>query len=88
MRRFKFRYFILLILFFILVLNKGNRTLFRRFSEQRKLKTGIVNAQRQNNILQKRIYYLENEPSYVEKIVRSELSVSSEGEVEYRFSVK
>jgi cell division protein FtsB len=48
----------------------------------------IVSAKRQNEILKKRIYYLENEPSYIERMVRSELNVLSSGEIEYRFTVK
>jgi cell division protein FtsB len=88
MRKFKIRYFILLILFFILAFNEGNRTLCRRFLEQRKLKSDIINAKYQNELLKKRICYLENEPSYIERMVRSELNVLAQGEIEYRFVVK
>ncbi|MDR3047981.1 MAG: septum formation initiator family protein [Bacteroidales bacterium] len=39
-------------------------------------------------MLKKRIHYLENEPSYLERMVRSELNVIAPGEIEYRFSNK
>ncbi|MDR3124798.1 MAG: septum formation initiator family protein [Endomicrobium sp.] len=88
MKRFKIRYILLIILFCVLVFNEGNRTLCRRFFELRKLKMDIVSAKRQKEILKKRIYYLENEPSYIERMVRSELNVLSSGEIEYRFTAK
>jgi cell division protein FtsB len=52
------------------------------------LRTDIKHAQYQNNLLKERIYYLENEPSYLERMIRSELNVRAPGEIEYRFSVK
>jgi cell division protein FtsB len=88
MKRFKIRYILLIILFCVLAFNEGNRALCRRFFELRKLKMDIVSAKRQKEILKKRIYYLENEPSYIERMVRSELNVLSSGEIEYRFAVK
>ncbi|MDR0618237.1 MAG: septum formation initiator family protein [Endomicrobium sp.] len=88
MKRFKIRYIFLILLFCVLAFNEGNRTLCRRFFELRKLKMDIVSAKRHNEILKKRIYYLENEPSYIERMVRSELNVLSSGEIEYRFTVK
>jgi cell division protein FtsB len=88
MKRFKIRYILLIILFCVLAFNEGNRTLCRRFFELRKLKMDIASAKRQKEILKKRIYYLENEPSYIERMVRSELNVLSSGEIEYRFTVK
>ena len=88
MKRFKIRYILLIVLFCVLAFNEGNRTLCRRFFELIKLKIDIVSAKRQKEILKKRIYYLENEPSYIERMVRSELNVLSSGEIEYRFNVK
>jgi cell division protein FtsB len=88
MKQFKIRYILLIILFCVLAFNEGNRTLCRRFFELRKLKMDIVSAKHQKEILKKRIYYLENEPSYIERMVRGELNVLSSGEIEYRFTVK
>lgn len=72
----------------LLFFNEGSRTLTRRFFEQRKLESDIKSAQYQNELLKKRIYYLENEPSYIERMVRSELNVIAPGEIEYRFPTK
>jgi cell division protein FtsB len=71
-----------------LIFNEGNRTLVRRFFEVNKLNRRIKYARYQNELLKKRIYYLENEPSYLERMVRSELNVAAPGEIEYRFSIK
>lgn len=84
----KYRYIFLILLFLFLILNEGSRTLIRRFFEQRKLNSDIKSAQYQNSLLKQRIYYLENEPSYLERMVRSELHVIAPGEIEYRFSTK
>ncbi|MDR3275310.1 MAG: septum formation initiator family protein [Endomicrobium sp.] len=86
MKKFKIRYVIFTAILLILAFNEGNRTLLRRFFEQYKLKENIKSAYYQNDLLKKRIYYLENEPSYLEKMVRSELNVTAQDEIEYRFS--
>jgi cell division protein FtsB len=88
MKKFKIRYVILIAALAILIFNEGSRTLIRRFFEQRKLKSDIESAKYQNELLKKRIYYLEHEPSYIERMVRSELKVIAPGEVEYRFHTK
>jgi len=87
MKKIKIRYIILLVFLLILIFNEGNRTLVRRCFEINKLNRSIKYAQYQNELLKKRIYYLENEPSYLERMVRSELNVASRDEIEYRFSV-
>lgn len=84
----KGRYIILILVLLFLALNEGSRTLVRRFFEERKLNADIENAQYQNSLLKKRIYYLENEPSYLERMVKSELSVIAPEEIEYRFNTK
>jgi cell division protein FtsB len=88
MKKFKIRYIIFIVIILILAFNDGNRSLVRRFFEQNKLKSDIQHAQYQNDLLKRRIYYLENEPSYLERMVRSELSVCLPTEIEYRFSPK
>jgi cell division protein FtsB len=88
MKKLKIRYIIIVAALLVLAFNEGSRTVTRRFFEQRKLKSDIKSAQYQNELLKKRIYYLEHEPSYIERMVRSELSVIAPGEVEYRFHTK
>jgi len=86
--KFKIRYIILIAALAILIFNEGSRTLTRRFFEQRKLQSDIKSAKYQNELLKKRIYYLEHEPAYIERMVRRELGVIAPGEVEYRFHTK
>ncbi|MDR3306239.1 MAG: septum formation initiator family protein [Endomicrobium sp.] len=88
MKKIRIRYIMLLVFLLILIFNEGNRTLVRRYFEISKLNRNIKSAQYQNELLKKRIYYLENEPSYLERMVRSELNVAAPDEIEYRFSVK
>jgi cell division protein FtsB len=88
MKKLKIRYIIFAIVLLVLVFNDGNRSLVRRFYEQNKLKANIKGALKQNNLLKRRIYYLENEPSYLERMVRNELDVIAPGEIQYRFSSK
>ncbi|MDR0819984.1 MAG: septum formation initiator family protein [Endomicrobium sp.] len=85
-KRFKIRYIIFLVILLVLAFNEGNRTLVSRFFEQNKLKKDIENARNENDLLKDRIYCLENESSYLERMVRSELKVTAPGEIEYRFS--
>jgi cell division protein FtsB len=85
-KRFKIRYIIFLAVLLILAFNEGSRTLVRRFFEQNKLKKNIENARNENDLLKNRIRCLENESSYLERMVRSELKVVAPGEIEYRFS--
>ena len=88
MKKFKIRYIILIAALAILAFNEGSRTVTRRFFEQKKLKSYIASSKYQNELLKKRLYYLENEPSYIERMVRSELNVIAPGEIEYRFHTK
>ncbi|OEG70738.1 hypothetical protein ATZ36_17350 [Candidatus Endomicrobiellum trichonymphae] len=85
-KRFKIRYIIFLVVLLALAFNEGNRTLVKRFFEQNKLKKDIENERNENDLLKNRIYCLENELSYLERMVRSELKVVAPGEIEYRFS--
>jgi cell division protein FtsB len=87
MKKIKIRYIILLVFLLILIFNEGNRTLVKRCFEINRLNGSIKYAQYQNELLKKRIDYLENELSYLERMVRSELNVAAPDEIEYRFSV-
>ena len=88
MKKFKIRYIIIIAAIAVLAFNDGARTMTRRFFEQRQLKASIKSAQYQNELLKKRIYYLENEPSYLERMVKNELNVVAPGEIEYKFLSK
>lgn len=88
MKKFKIRHIVFAGIVLGLLFNDGNKSLIVRLFEQRKLGYAIKHAQCQNDLLKKRIYYLENEPLYLERIVRDELNVIASGEIEYRFSVK
>ncbi|MDR1942205.1 MAG: septum formation initiator family protein [Endomicrobium sp.] len=89
MNKIKARYYIILALALsFLAFNAGSRTLVRRFFEYNKMQKDFQSAKYQNSLLKKRIYYLENEPSYLERMVRSELGVIAPGEIEYRFLSK
>ncbi|MDR2676911.1 MAG: septum formation initiator family protein [Endomicrobium sp.] len=88
MKKFRIRsYAFFTVVLLILVFNKGSRALFRHFFDQRVLIRNIKSASYQNELLKKRIYCLENEPSYFERMIRSELNVIAQGEIEYRFNV-
>jgi cell division protein FtsB len=88
MKKFKVRYIIILIILLVLFLNEGARTVFRRHFEVRRLNAAIENAKYQNTLLKKRIYYIENEPAYLERMARADLGVIAPDEIEYRFSEK
>jgi cell division protein FtsB len=85
MKKIKIRYVAFAAVFLILAFNKGNKILLGRFFEQNRLKENIKSAQYQNALLKKRICYLEDNPYYLERMVRSELNVIAPGEIEYRF---
>ncbi|MCL2389570.1 MAG: septum formation initiator family protein [Elusimicrobia bacterium] len=63
------------------------RTVFVRYFEIRRLNASIARSTRENELLRQRIYFLENEPAFLERMVRAELGVIAEGEIEYRFTV-
>ncbi|MDR1928743.1 MAG: hypothetical protein LBQ07_01515 [Endomicrobium sp.] len=86
--KIKIRYIIFIIILLFLAVNKSNRILIRRFFEAKKLELSIKNIKYQNNLLKQRIYYIENEPLYLEKIIRRELDVVANGEIEYKFLLK
>jgi cell division protein FtsB len=65
--------------------NSGSRKLVRRYFDIYKLKSEISQQKRENILLKKEIYLLENDQSYIERIARKELGLVAPGEVEYRF---
>jgi cell division protein FtsB len=82
-----------LIVVLVLVLgflfgNSGFRNLVRRHLELRKLRSIKDQLRKENVLLKKEIYLLENDETYIERIARKELGLISNGEVEYRFNKK
>jgi cell division protein FtsB len=65
--------------------NHGSRTFVSRFLKARELTANIKSATYQKSLLEQSIYYLENEPSYLERMAREELKLIAAGEIEYRF---
>jgi cell division protein FtsB len=71
-----------------LAFNRGSRNFASRFMKTRELQKNIISANYQKSLHKKSLYYLENEPSYLERMVRDELKVIAPGEIEYRFQTK
>jgi cell division protein FtsB len=82
-------YIILSILLLIFLLgNEGARKVMRRYWEFYKLKGEISQLKHENALLNKEVYLLENNQSYIEQAARRELGLIAPGEVEYRFGKK
>ncbi|MDD2523626.1 MAG: hypothetical protein WCS83_00975 [Endomicrobiia bacterium] len=79
-------YILLIILLTYLIFNPTARKIFSRYVEYYKLSSNLELAEQSNLEYKKRLYYLETKPSHMERIVKSELGVIAEGEVEYRFN--
>jgi cell division protein FtsB len=62
--------------------------MIRRYWETHKLNTRLAELSKQNAVLKKEIYNLENNSSYIERMARKELGLISTDEVEYRFNSK
>lgn len=73
------------VLFLVFFGSDGFRKLFRRYWEIHKLQSEMVQMKKENALLRREIYYLEEDSSYIERIARKELGLISSGEVEYRF---
>jgi cell division protein FtsB len=68
--------------------NSGFRIMVRRYWEIYRLKGECEQLKKENKLLHREIYLLENNPSYIESIARKELGLVAPGEVEYRFKKK
>jgi cell division protein FtsB len=87
MKKIRIRYFILIIVVIMMCFNGRNKTLLKRFIEQKKIKINIENEKNKKKALKKEIYMLENVEDYIDKHVREKLNVISSDEVEYRFDL-
>lgn len=77
--------FIFLIAAVFLLVNKTTLKLFHRCIEYYNLKSDLKILETENKNYKETLYLLENKPSYIQKIVKSELGVIGEGEVLYVF---
>ena len=80
------RYILLILVISYLLFNPTSRKIFSRYIEQHQLSSNLELANQANLEYRKRLYYLETKPSQMERIVKSELDVIAEGEIEYRFN--
>lgn len=68
--------------------NSGFRRLVRRYWELYELKGELSQLEKENQLLKREVYLLENDSTYIERIARKELGFIAPGEVEYRFKKK
>lgn len=81
----KLRYLIILFLFLLAFCNGTMINIYKNKIQSHKLKNDIKALTKQNEEYKKRLYYLENKPSYLERKSKFVLNVIAEDEVEYRF---
>jgi len=81
----KLRYLIILFLLGLTFFNKTAIKIFKNYTKYYELNHKIKVLQKDNVEYKKRLYYLENKPSYLERKAKFELNVIAEDEVEYRF---
>ncbi|MBQ3835076.1 MAG: hypothetical protein II816_06145 [Elusimicrobia bacterium] len=80
-----FKYIIFIGLIVYVLFNPTARKLFLGYVQIHSLKTDIKEAKEVNLEYKKRLYYLETKPEYMDRIVKEELEVLAEDEIEYRF---
>ncbi len=85
MKYLKFRYTSTIIAIAILTLNPTAIKIYSGYREKCSIMSKIAEIKQENEKYKKRLYYLENVPSHIERMVKSELGVIAEGEIEYRF---
>lgn len=89
MKKKVFRYTLCVIMLFAVIymcFNSTTRRLISRVIEIHKLQADIEEAKKTNLEYQKRLEYLQTKPREIEKIVKADLGVLAEGEIEYRFN--
>ena len=69
-----------------ILFNSTARRLFFRYVELYKLQSNIEEAVKTNEEYKKRLYYLQTKPAQMDRIVKEELEVIAEDEIEYRFN--
>ena len=66
--------------------NGGFRTMLRRYWEINHMQAELGSLKKENALLQKEVYVLQQDTTYIERMARKELGLVSQGEVEYRFN--
>ena len=74
-----------ILVFIFLFTNPGFRKMIRRYWEINSMASELQQLKKENALLRKEIYLLEEDPTYIERIARKELGLVSPGEYEYRF---
>lgn len=85
MKYFKIRYSVPAIAVLFLLFNGITLKIYSNYKEKRHLISKIQALKQENEKYKKSLYYLETKNSYLEIMVKSELGVIAEGEIEYRF---
>ena len=85
MKYFKIRYSVPAIAVLFLLFNGIALKIYSNYKEKRHLISKIQALKQENEKYKKSLYYLETKNSYLEIMVKSELGVIAEGEIEYRF---
>ncbi|MDD5020892.1 MAG: hypothetical protein PHR82_02000 [Endomicrobiaceae bacterium] len=81
----KFQYSIPICAILFLSLNPTAIKIYSSYKEKTDLLSKIALIKQENEKYTKSLYYLETKESHLERMVKSELGVIANGEIEYRF---
>lgn len=71
-----------------LAANRAMREVFSRRREIQRFRAEVVELKKENEILKRDLYYLENNPRALESLARRDLGMIRPGETLYRFIPK
>ncbi|OIO73558.1 MAG: hypothetical protein AUJ85_07840 [Elusimicrobia bacterium CG1_02_37_114] len=77
-------FIVAVVIIAVLTLNSGFRNLIKYKLQHIKLTGELEQMKSENERLEKEIYYLENDKSYMEYLIRRDLGYIKPGEIEYR----
>ena len=81
----KLQYSIPICAVLFLVLNTTSLKIYSNYKKKNNLLSKIAMIKQENEKYKKSLYYLETKNSHLERMVKSELGVIADGEIEYRF---
>ncbi|GAB1401763.1 hypothetical protein MASR1M68_06740 [Elusimicrobiota bacterium] len=81
----KLQYSIPICAILFLTLNTTSLKIYSNYKEKNSLLSKIAMIKQENEKYKKSLYYLETKNSHLERMVKSELGVIADGEIEYRF---
>lgn len=81
----KLQYSIPICAILFLTLNTTSLKIYSNYKEKNSLLSKIAMIKQENEKYEKSLYYLETKNSHLERMVKSELGVIADGEIEYRF---